>query len=307
MDNLSVDELHSIALKIDYDNLPNFTAVNQQFYTLVNSSIFWINKIEHDFTLSVKFEDIKQLREIYNYNATRQHLIIKTSRKSYNTFKDFYLLIINAGLLGESLTNTEKRMTKYVNMANNYHLFFQSDELYNIGISISNPVAEKVDKGKIIGLMIINNRDYLSFGETHLAEETWRELSIIASAIRGKIKPTDLPTNNIDVLQYAVLFDNILVIHQLLSSNPQLNERILQIAATIGTEDTIQLAYDYGARSVTDALLEAIIYHNIYVIDKLLKLGAKITEDITLAAVRNKNVDIIKKIIITEEALYYRD
>lgn len=306
MDSLADDELQLIALKTDYDDLSNWGKVNRQFFTLINSPIFWINKIEHDFVLSINLADSKQLRKIYRQNAVKQYLLLKTSRASYNTYKDFYLLLVNNGLMGKSLLDSMGKVRESVTVGHYYNVFFDSQELYGIGYSITHQIFNQYqDKGKIIGSLLIDNQDYLT--RIHKPEGAWKKLSGIAAAIYGKFTITDLPSDKKDILQYAILFDNISLMEKLLTTNPQLKEKVLLIAAAIGNEECIQLAYDHGARLTTDALVNAISYHNVYVIDKLVKLGAIITRKICLAAINNKNIDIIKKLLTPEQALYHGD
>lgn len=264
-----------IALNMDYDDLRRLSITSKQVYQVISNPIFWLNKIYHDFGVSVKLDIIEKLPNLYVKIATDHHYPVIGGEDYANSYRNLCRLIFNAARLGKSPARFIDKLKLFG---------FDADYInYNMLITIGTKMAR---------------------GEKIISE-------IIAPAISGDIElikkiPND-PTDSLrhaifyELLKYAILFDHINIVEYIY---PVFNdsEVIMEIAAYIGNNNSIQFAYDKAARDLDEAMLYAITYNNIEVMEKLISLGADI--DIIEKAM-NRPISLAKLLYLSGDRLSF--
>lgn len=263
MERLPDDLIRIFAIFLDYDDLLNYRLSNKVFYNLVNNPIFWADKINHDFGITLS----RASEKLYVKIATENYHPVRGSEKYADSNRDLLRLIFNATKRGKLTNRLRKKLThpqEQVNFITEIGLAFKDgapDQGWTERNIIGNLLAGRPIEA-IIDMVILNHCYNL------------------AAIIRGD---TELPryyrSQAYEYFSYAILFDNIPILHQTFAEIPELD--IFIQAARYGNPDTIQFIGDaIGGQLVNnlDIMLEYASYNrNLRGINKLVDLGARIT------------------------------
>lgn len=265
--NLPFDILRMIGLKLDYDDLGNYLMVTKTLYTLKSSSVFWKDKIYHDFGQ-------ENCSQSYVKVATRYYNPVRGSENYAHSYRSLGRLLFNAGKLNKSTG-------RYIDKMHSLWRFDITGNLEIMGRGKGNRLTVQ-DKDSIlpytIGLILAHREKDISTVSAIKLDYCYN----VAAAVRGDtILPKFPYYQSSDILTYAILFDNISIIREYITRLP--GSYNLPTIVELGNGDTIQFFHDLDSDrfiNLIDNLLSlAIVYHNTEAIPKLVELGAIITAE----------------------------
>lgn len=278
---LPFDLLRRIALNIEYDDLANYCVISRELIQLCKEEIFWLDKIAHDFGITLTSNPTIPGKKRYLQIAIQEHYPIENSIYSY---RDLLLLIFNAAQIGKA---TDKLISRINNLfardrgMNILLISSRMDSFLDIAETIYNKnnistLTNNWDilEGTLIGAIIVDNQEAIKQLEEKIDRVDF--CYVIAGAITNNINLIKSGAINVTGMKYAILFDSKEAVKHMIEIEDFDINQALEIAAEMGTLELFDSLYKQNHEINDEDLLEyAISKGNLLVIQKFVNLGIK--------------------------------